>query len=222
MWQQSKQAYKQFCVDRATASGTALDVYIPPMPQVFTDFGPAHNAVAALLWSQQAQIDQLLSASHAVAIRGNEGVVAVYQALDQIVGVSRKASPAGLHALALRTQPNGNAAHLGVDFSSTTAPMLLWFYAQTVPRAVDLLPDDLMCQSLQLRKFPRVDAQVLEVRHLGLIHRFSAGAISFDQLLRQVDLEVDGDAAHSLCADLAALYLTGALCAAAPPLLPRA
>lgn len=218
MWQQSKRAYKQFCADRAASSGTALDVYIPPMPQVFTDFGPAHNAVAALLWVQQPQVDQLLRTSHAVAVRGSEGIVAVYQALDQIVGVSRKASSASLHTLALRTQPNGSAAHLGADFSSTTAPMLLWFYAQTVPRAVDLLPDDLVCQSLQLRKFPAVAAQALEVRHLGLIHRFSAGAISFDQLLRQVD----GDAAYCLCADLAALYLTGALCAAPTPGLPSA
>lgn len=207
MWQQSKLDYVQACAQLALSKPP-----VTPTPEVFAQFGPAHSAVAALIWAEQHTIARLMLTSPTIAIRGSEGLVAIYQTLEQTVHLNPHISPAGLHSLGLRTQVSSGTAHRPKELlHTTTVSMLLWFYAQTVPSAVHLLPDAVISQSLQLRKFPPVAAQALEVRHLGLIHRFSAGPASFDQLLRQAG----DDEVGRLCADLTALYLTGALSAAA-------
>jgi hypothetical protein len=208
MWQQSKIDYTQACAQQALSKPP-----VTPTPEVFAQFGPVHSAVAALLWAEQHTIAKLMLTSPTIAVRGSEGLVAIYQTLEQAVHLNPSISPAGLHSLGLRTQVSSGPAHWPKELGhTTTVSMLLWFYAQTVPSAVHLLPDAVISQSLQLRKFPAVAAQALEVRHLGLIHRFSAGAVSFDQLLRQTG----DDEVGRLCADLTALYLTGSLSAAAP------
>lgn len=208
MWQQSKDDYLQACALQALSK-----LPVNPVPEVFAQFGRAHCAVAALLWSEQHSIAKLILTSPTISIRGSEGLVAVYHTMEQIVHLNPHISTAGLHSLGLRTQVASGPAHWPKELlHTTTVGMLLWFYAQTVPSAVHLLPDAVISQSLQLRKFPAVATQALEVRHLGLIHHFSAGAVSFDQLLRQAGADELG----SLCADLTALYLTGALAAAAP------
>jgi hypothetical protein len=211
MWQQSKNDYVQTCARQALSKPPIVPIALTP--EVFAQFGQAHSAVAALLWAEQQVIAKLMLTSPTIAIRGSEGLVAIYQTQDQTVHINPHISSAGLHSLGLRTQVSSGPAYRPKELSHTTSVnMLLWFYAQTVPSAVHLLPDAVVRQSLQLRKFPAVAPQALEVRHLGLIHRFSAGAVSFDQLLRQVG----DDEVGSLCADLTALYLTGALSAAAP------
>jgi hypothetical protein len=211
MWQQSKIDYLQASALQAVAQPPGIPIVLTP--EVFAQFGPAHCAVAALLWAEQQAIAKLTLTSPSITVRGSEGLVAVYQTLDQTVLINPQVSPAGLHSLSLRAHVTHGPAHWPKELlHNATVSMLLWFYAQTVPTAVHLLPDAVISQSLQLRKFPAVAAQALEVRHLGLIHRFSAGAVSFDQLLRQAS----DDEVGRLCADLTALYLTGALSADAP------
>jgi hypothetical protein len=60
---------------------------------------------------------------------------------------------------------------------------------------------------LVLRRFPKVEPDILQLRHLRLMHALSRQRISFDDLLPLLQA-ADRDL---VCPDLAALYLTGVL-----------
>jgi hypothetical protein len=98
-------------------------------------------------------------------------------------------------------------AEAASQFEHTTVHMLLWYYGQVMPEAVQDIPHTLFKAGMLLRKLPLVAPNALAVRHLQLIHLFSSGATHLQTLL---DL-LSPEAKPFVCADLASLYLTGCL-----------
>jgi hypothetical protein len=177
---------------------------IPDQPAFFAEWGAAHLAVAQLLWAEHDRLHM--------------GWVHIYSA-DRLLAVvlprKRKillqTSAYGGHTEPLvwkqmgTSTPTSAPSHAG--FTTQHLHSLLWFYGQAYSGAPDLLPQQMGSSLLQLRRFPHIEPAALDMRHLALIHVFSAGALSFAQLQRQVAAHY----ADSLCADIASLYFTGAL-----------
>jgi hypothetical protein len=176
---------------------------IPDQPAFFAGWGPAHMAVAQMLWAEQERLHL-----GQARIQSGAALVAVVLPVKKQVLIQATAYQAQ-QALSLFQLPQGqsNGLPAGKEWVSHTLYSLLWFYGQVYSAAPELLPQEMGQQLIQLRRFPPVEPAALEMRHLALLHVFSGGALSFAQLQRQVPAEQLG----SLCADLASLYFTGSL-----------
>jgi hypothetical protein len=194
-WTRAKLAYQLACT-----KGTLQQVPV----DCFVGFTPTHRAVAALLWSQRRSAEAGI-----LSIYSPQGVVAYVHLQERSVLLRQNVSPAELAALHCKVVPEPHTALPAVSktYAATSINMLLWFYGQTTAAATDLVSHSLIQQPMHLRKLPCVDAKALELRHLSLIQRFSAGAFYFDSLQRQMGAQD----ARWLCADLASLYLVGVL-----------
>lgn len=192
-WDSACKAHFDACVD---------PMHPPQLPAIFSDFGGGHAAVAQALWSEHTNSYPLL-----VHISGPKGVVAVLDQAQQRVWVRRNVPYIEPHTLSWIEMAASTMQPSTDDFAATTVHHLLWYYGQAVPLAPAALPTDMGSVPLQLRRFPPVDPQALEMRHLALLRVLSAGALSFVQLQSRTSVP---DQAH-LCADLASLYFTGSL-----------
>lgn len=197
-WTRAKLAYQH-----ASAKGKLVHTNA----NCFANYGMTHQAVAALLWSQRRNFNE-----GAISICSNQGVVAYVVPQDKRVLLRQSVATAELAELVWAPAPHHTKklSGLGKEYASTSINMLLWFYGQTCTAATDLLSHKLVQQPLHLRKLPTVEAKALELRHLTLIQCLSAGAFYFDRLQHAVA----APQAPWLCADLASLYLVGALSAA--------
>jgi hypothetical protein len=198
-WDGACKAHFEACVN---------PMHPPTLPALFSTFGGGHATVAQALWIQHKNPYPML-----VHISGPKGVVAVYDQDQQRVWVRLDMLYTEPHALAWVEMPASTMPPAGAEFGSTTVHHLLWYYGQTVPLAPKALPPDMGSAPLQLRRFPPVEPQALEMRHLALLRVLSAGALTFAQLQ---DRTSPLDQGH-LCGDLASLYFTGSLVLLAQP-----
>jgi hypothetical protein len=192
-WDRACKAHFEACVDRTNP---------PQLPAIFADYGGAHAAVAQALWTGHKN-----SSHQLVHISSPDGVVAILHPAQQRVWVHAQAHYYEPDALSWQEMPANTAPPDGPQFHSTTVQQLLWFYGQAVPLAPHALPVEMASAPLQLRRFPPVEPQTLEIRHLALLRLLSAGALTFDQLVARTS----ADDQQFLCADLASLYFTGSL-----------
>lgn len=192
-WAGACKAHFDACVD---------PLHPPQLPAIFSSFGGGHAAVAQALWTEHTKTYPLL-----VHISGPHGVVAVLDQAQQRVWVRLGAPYIEPQTLAWIEMAASTMPPVTDDFASTTVHHLLWYYGQAVPLAPAALPADMGSAPLQLRRFPPVDPQALDMRHLALLRVLSAGALTFEQLQGRTSAP---DQAH-LCADLASLYFTGSL-----------
>jgi hypothetical protein len=192
---------------RAVQSTLAAQGLSQALPTVFETFGPSHVALAQLLMSEP--VDRMGPSTGLVHILGPEDLVAVFNPLNDKVWVAPDLPVYTPEQLALQAMPvtAGLPDMVQTHFHGTSFAQLLWYCGQTVPDTVHALPQGVGNLPLELRRFPPVDPQALEMRHLALLRLFSAGPLTFAQLLANTN-PVD----HPyLCLDLASLYLTGAL-----------
>jgi hypothetical protein len=192
-WDRACKAHFEACVDPTNP---------PQLPAIFADYGGAHAAVAQALWAEHKNIYQQL-----VHISSPDGLVAILHPAQQRVWVRADAPYYEPHTLTWQEVPANTPPPNSPQFHSTTVQHLLWFYGQAVPLAPQALPVEMESAPLQLRRFPPVEPQTLEMRHLALLRLLSAGALTFDQLVARTS----ADDQHFLCADLASLYFTGSL-----------
>jgi hypothetical protein len=191
----------------------AVDAYLqgreggagrPDLPVFFAEWGTAHLAVAQLLWAEHDRLHM-----GGVHIYSADRLLAVVWPRKRKVLLQASAYRSHAEPLVwkiLETDPQ-NTAPAYTSFTTLHMHSLLWFYGQAYSHAPELLPQELGTSLLQLRRLPHIEPAALDIRHLALIRVFSAGALSFAQLQRQV-------AAHHadhLCADIASLYFTGTL-----------
>ncbi|MGA8516323.1 MAG: hypothetical protein WB821_16295 [Burkholderiaceae bacterium] len=192
-WERACKAHFEACVD---------STHPPQLPAIFSAYCGAHATLAEALWTEYKNSYHPL-----VHIRGPDGLVAVLDQAQQRVWVRADAHYCEPHALIWQAMPATTSLPDTPQFHSTTVQHLLWFFGQAVPLASRALPVGMGSEPLQLRRFPPVAPQALEMRHLALLRLLSAGALTFDQLLARTSA---GDQ-QFLCADLASLYFTGSL-----------
>jgi hypothetical protein len=192
-WDRACKAHFEACVDRTNP---------PQLPDIFADYSGAHAAVAQALWTEHKNIYHPL-----VHISSPDGLVAIFHPAQQRVWVRADAPYYEPHTLTWQEVPANTPPPASPQFHSTTVQHLLWFYGQAVPLAPQALPVGMASAPLQLRRFPPVEPQTLEMRHLALLRLLSAGALTFDQLVARTS----ADDQQFLCADLASLYFTGSL-----------
>ena len=175
-------------------------------PPAFASFSPLHAQIGSLIWQEQSRIRKNLV--HVIASGGD--VIAEINPSERTVAVRKNLNLSKLHLLSLKELPLSAkplSSGVAASFDVTTVHMLLWYYGQTVPEAVQILPAALLKSKMLLRKLPLVPPNALHVRQLHLISLFSSGAIYLPRLLSQLSEA----AAPSICADLASLHLTGCL-----------
>jgi hypothetical protein len=170
----------------------------------FSSWGAAHLAVAQLIWSERAAMNSRLM-----------HITCADQLLAVVIGSQKEVA---IHApsfhprtpLLWTHQSSNNQPMLAFEkkpFQTHHMHALMWFFGQVYPAISESIPSEIASGRIQLRRFPQVAPAGLEMRHLGLIHLFSRGALSFTQLERQVEPE---NRSH-LCADITSLFLTGTL-----------
>jgi hypothetical protein len=193
-WPQAVQTYRA-----ARADGSL----VIDLPTFALGFGAVHTAVSAFLHAERAHLPR-----SCVRITQNSAILAVVHMPKLAVQLYTK-SPwqAGVPLQWSACDDAVWATPGDTAVQTMSIDQLLWLYGQAVADAVAVLPQDLGASQLQLRKFPLVDPQVLEMRHLGLMHIFSTGAMGFAQLCALVP---EQDLPY-LCADLASLQCCGAL-----------
>jgi hypothetical protein len=193
-WPKAVQTYRAARAD----GGVVID-----LPTSALGFGAVHAAVAAFLQAERAHLPR-----SCVRITQGVATLAVVHMPKLAVQLYTK-SPwqAGATLQCAVCDDAVWAAPSATAVQTMSIDQLLWLYGQAVADAVAVLPQDLGASLLQLRKFPLVDPQVLEMRHLGLMHIFSTGAMGFAQLCALVP---EQDLPY-LCADLASLQCCGAL-----------
>jgi hypothetical protein len=200
VWQGAVQDYLAACATRTEP---------PSLPAPFAQYGAGHAALAQLLWEGHKNTLQ-----RGMNILGPHALVAMFGPLEKKVWVHRNMPTYAAHDLAWQEAP-GNALPPGSqpgEFDTTNQHHLLWFYGQTVPEAVLALPPSIGLLALRLRRFPPVEPQVLELRHLAMLRLFSAGPMYFSHLFANTHKQ-DQD---KLVADVASFYFTGSL-APVPP-----
>jgi hypothetical protein len=192
-WESACKAHFETCVDPNAS---------PQLPAVFATYSGAHAAVAQALWTEHRNTHHQL-----VHINSPDALMAVVDHAQQRVWVSLRAHYCEPDNLTWQEMPASTIPPDPPNFQSTTVHHLLWYYGQAVPLAPKALPLGVGHEPLQLRRFPPVEPQVLEMRHLALLRLLSAGALTFDQLVTHTCAEDQ----NFLCADLASLYFTGSL-----------
>jgi hypothetical protein len=192
-WERACKTHFETCVDPNAS---------PQLPAIFASYNGAHAAIAEALWTEHKNTYHQL-----VRINSPDGLMAVVDQAQQRVWVCMRAHYCEPHSLTWQEMPASTIPPNTSDFQSTTVHHLLWYYGQAVPLAPKTLPLGMGHEPLQLRRFPPVEPQALEMRHLALLRLLSAGALTFDQLLTHTCAEDQ----NFLCADLASLYFTGSL-----------
>ena len=179
---------------------------IPDQPAFFAKWGLAQLAVARVLWAERRN----LGAEPVRIMQGERDLAAVIPASRRVL-LQESLYQTGGSDLLIRPAQQGRAiddgAVLGKGIQAYQLSTLRWFYGQVDGGAPDLLPPEMGLHLLELRRLPQVDPAALQMRHLALIHIFSSGALSFAHVRSLIAPAHSG----SLCADLASLYLTGAL-----------
>jgi hypothetical protein len=193
-WPQAVQIYRA-----ARADGSV----VIDLPTSALGFGAVHAATAAFLQAERAHLPR-----SCVRIRQGAATLAVVHSPKLAVQLyTKRPWQAGAPLQWAVCDDAVWAAPSATVVQTMSIDQLLWLYGQAVADAVLLLPHDVGTSPLQLRKFPLVDPQVLEMRHLGLMHIFSTGAMGYAQLCALVP---EQDLPY-LCADLASLQCCGAL-----------
>jgi hypothetical protein len=193
-WAQAVHAYVT-----ARADGT-LNIRLPKLA---AGFGAVHSAVAAMLCVHRAHLPY-----GCVCITQAGTTLAVLHLPKLAVQVHTRAvvqEGVAVQWAACEATAWHNVADAAVQTMSID--QLLWLYGQAVAQAVQHLPAEVGQLRLQLRQFPLVDPQALEMRHLGLMHIFSTDVLLYHELCTLVP---EQDLPY-LCADLASLYCCGAL-----------
>lgn len=176
------------------------------LPPGYADYSMVHALLGSLIWSERKCIKANIV--HIVN-RSGEVVAAVYPK-DRTVAVRKRPGAVGPATLSIKELPPSARPFEGEQashFETVTVHMLLWYFGQVVPEAVENLPGELLGGKLLLRKLPLVAPNALHGRHLQLIHLFSAGPARLQALLTRLKPEATG----FICADLTSLYLTGCL-----------
>lgn len=169
-------------------------------------------ALAELLIDRHQEI-AAQGKTRVVHIAGTAGLLAVYCPAERLVQLRTQPTALGqivqMHDLVLRVMPQsaqlleGDAAR---GFQSHTCDELMWYFGQSDVQAFSHMPDAKQ-QILSVRRFPLLRPECLLLRHLRLLHVLSQARHTFETLLPVLGEEQLG----SICPDLAALYLTGAL-----------
>jgi hypothetical protein len=181
------------------------------VPAAYIGYSMMHALIGSVIWSERKNIHKNIV--HIVASNGD--VVAALYPSERTVAVRKHIPAGGLGILSLKELPSSARpfeADAASQFEQTTVHMLLWYYGQAMPEAVEEIPDALFQAKMLLRKLPLVAPNALNVRHLQLIHLFSGGSTHLQTLL---DL-LSPEAKQFICADLASLYLTGCLVSSDP------
>ena len=176
------------------------------LPPAFADYSMVHALIGGLIWSERKCIKSNIV--HIVN-RSGEVVAAVYPK-NRTVAVRKRPGAAGPGTLSIKELPPSAGPFEGEQashFETVTVHMLLWYFGQVVPEAIENLPSNLLGGKLLLRKLPLVATHALHVRHLQLIRLLSVGPARLQALLTRLKPEATG----FICADLASLYLTGCL-----------
>lgn len=176
-----------------------------PSPPGF-GLNSTHAAIAQLIWDSKDSLER--NVYHLASLPSGQMIGELLPKHRQIK-LLRGLEP-GQTSLALRAMPSSMlplSERISADFERHSIYTLLWFLGQMSADAPSLLPPAVMAQPIQMRKLPSVPPASLEVRHLALFYRFSAGALPLTTLLEGMNDAEQVD----LCADLSSLYLTGAL-----------
>ncbi len=186
-----------------------------PSPQniFFIGFGSLHLAVADILLERMNDI-AIQNGQRVVHITSASGLLAVYSRHERLVQLRSKPAAAlgqmvQMHELDLRVMPRSARLLEGVaarDFESIAWTELIWYFGQNALQALTYVPD-LQQQILHVGRFPSLEPACLCLRHLHLLHVLSQNNHSFESLL----LILSDEQLATVCPDLAALYLTGAL-----------
>jgi hypothetical protein len=201
-------ALPQALCDKDTRWALSVQAYLtaskpaPQLPSVFDGFGPAHAALAALVWTEQANPPQ-----NQVHVDCAAGWLAAIDPVSHKVWIHPQPPACAAHELTWRVMLVATPPEQLAHCTTTSVAHLLWYYGQAVPSAVQVLPQRIAQHSLALRRFPPVDSRALEMRHLALLRLFSAGALTFAQL----HANTSGADRRYLCADIASLFFTGAV-----------
>lgn len=182
------------------------------VPAAFVNYSTLHAELGRLIWSERHAVGRNI----VHVIRGSGEVVAAVYPKERTVAVSKKPMPSSLQTLIMKELPASARpfeAQQASQFETISVPMLLWYFGQTVHEAVEEMPEALIKGKLLLRKLPLITPNALHMRHLHLIHLFSAGPIRLPTLLARIRPE----AVATICADLTSLYFTGCLVLNQPP-----
>lgn len=200
-------AWKEACADLHDQARP-----FPPasaLPPAFAEYSAVDAHVASLMYSERHRIG-----ARTVHLVGKTGrVVAAIYPREREVLVRQLASESEAKLLSWRELPataGAFDASVQQQFRSSTAYMLLWFYGQVSADALELVPHELISGAMLLRKLPLIDPRALDLRHLKLIHIFSAGSLTFQEVLSLLEPE----ATKYIGSDIASLYLTGCLVSA--------
>lgn len=181
------------------------------LPPAFADYSMVHALIGGLIWSER----KCIKANIVHIVNRNGDVVAAVYPKDRTVAVRKNPGAAGPGTLSFKELPPSAGPFEGEQashFETVTVHMLLWYFGQVVPEAIENLPGKLLGGKLLLRKLPLVAPNALHVRHLQLIRLFSAGPARLQALLTRLKPEATG----FICADLTSLYLTGCLVSSEP------
>lgn len=186
-----------------------------PLPQnnFFVGFGSLHLVVADILLERMSDI-AINKGQRVVHITSASGLLAVYSRHEKLVQLRcRPAAALGkmvqMHELDLRVMPRSARLLEGVaacDFEPIAWTELIWYFGQNALQALTYVPD-LQSQILRVGRFPSLEPACLGLRHLHLLHVLSQNNHRFEDLLRHLSDEQ----LATVCPDLAALYLTGAV-----------
>jgi hypothetical protein len=177
-------------------------------PAAFAHYTKLHAMIGSLIWHERQSLR-----NNIVHIMGKNGyVVAAVFPSERTVAVRKNPPMDDLGEISLKHLPATAAKfdrQVATQFEYTTPHMLMWYFGQVMPEAIESIPNSLMKSKLLLRKLPLVNPSALNLGHLHLIHLFSAGPIYLHTLLERINSEFKS----SFCADMASLYVTGCLVA---------
>ncbi len=176
------------------------------LPPAFVNYAMVHAMIGSVIWSERKYFQKNIV--HIVT-RNGDVVAAVYPG-ERTVAVRKRPHDAAPGMLSIKELPASARRFEGDEdsnFETSTIHMLLWYYGQVVPQAVEDLPSELLRGKILLRKLPLVAPSALGMQHLHLIHLFSAGPLYLQSLFELLSAE----SLKSICADLTSLFLTGCL-----------
>ncbi len=183
-----------------------------PTPAAFAGYGSMHLALAELILERRHDITAQGS-RRIFHIEHHAHLVAVFDAAKRRIQLRHPASASensvDAYSLSLRALPataqwiEGPAAR---DFHVLPLASLLWYFGQTARQAIEDMPC-LHAQLLHVERFPHLEPDALQLRHLQLIHALGQRSMNFEELL----LVLPKASRPFICPDLASLYLTGVL-----------
>jgi hypothetical protein len=179
------------------------------LPSAYAGYGAVHARVGALIWSERTYIKKNIV--HIVSRTGD--VVAAIYPEKHTVAIRKALMNTPADMLSIRELPASAQPFEGdtaSKFETSTLHMLLWYYGQVEPSALENIPQPLLRSRILLHRLPFLMPNALSPRHLHLIQLFSVGPL----YLRDLFKLLKPDAVPLICADLTSFYLTGCLVAA--------